>query len=162
MDTSQKLSENFTLGELIYSSTAVSKGISNLPNEKELANLKYLVKTFLQPLRDELKLPIRINSGFRSQALNNAIPGSSKTSAHCYGLAVDIVCPSYKGGNVREFCLYVENFVKKNNIKFDQIIYEFVGGARWCHFGIKHPDGRQRSQLLTIHNRKTEAGFKNV
>lgn len=162
MDTSQKLSANFTLGELLYSNTAISKGISNAPNAKELANLKQLVETFLQPLRDDIKLPIRINSGFRSQALNKAIPGSSTTSAHCHGLAVDIVCPAYKNGNVREFCLYVADFVKRKNIKFDQIIYEKVGGAKWCHFGIAHQDGRKRGQLLTIHNRKTTVGFKNV
>lgn len=161
MDKAQMLSDNFSLASMLRSNTATAQGISNLPNEKELANLKLLATKILEPLREELDLPIHVNSGFRSEKLNKAVKGVS-TSAHRLGYTADIICPAYKGGNVREFCLYVETFLKRKNIKFDQLIYEFVGGSKWVHIGIKNEAGLQRGEVLTIHNRKTSPGIKNV
>lgn len=161
MDTSQKLSPSFTLIEFLRSSTATEKGISNLPNDQELANLKLLATKILEPLRKEIGVPIHINSGFRSAKLNVAVGGVS-TSAHRLGYAADIKCPSYKGGDVRQLALYIEAFLKKKGIKFDQLIYEFVGGAKWVHIGIKNQAGAQRGQVLTIKGKKTYVGIANV
>lgn len=161
MDTSQKLGANFALIDFLRSATATQQGISNIPNEKELANLKLLVTNILQPLRDDIKLPIMVNSGFRSEKLNKAVGGVS-TSAHRLGYAADIRCPAYKGGDVRQFCIYIEAFLKKNKIKFDQLIYEFVGGAKWVHIGIKNQKGEQRGQVITIKGNKTYPGIANV
>ena len=38
----KKLSEHFSLYEMIYSETAVSHHIDNMPNETEIENLKYI------------------------------------------------------------------------------------------------------------------------
>ena len=112
-----------------------------------------LCKKILEPLRKEINQPIKVNSGFRAVKVNAAVGGVS-TSAHCFGLAVDIVCPRY--GNAKTFCKFVEKFLKDNNIAFDQVIYEF---GSWVHVGIRHPDGRQRRQVITINKYGTHQGI---
>jgi Peptidase M15 len=81
------LGKNFTLSEFVKTST----GVENIPGEKEIAALRLLVEKCLQPLRDYLQMPITITSGFRSSAVNKAVPGSSNTSQHTKGEAADLV-----------------------------------------------------------------------
>ena len=50
-------------------------------------------------LRDKLKQPMVISSGYRSEAHNIAI-GGSKRSAHLQGCAVDVVCSGEKAHNI--------------------------------------------------------------
>ena len=47
-----KLSRNFSLSELIKSSTAIRLGIDNNPNEDQIEKLKLLCENILQPVRD--------------------------------------------------------------------------------------------------------------
>jgi zinc D-Ala-D-Ala carboxypeptidase len=47
-----KLSNNFSLKELVASQTADRKGINNNPNEDHMNNLKLLCEKVLQPVRD--------------------------------------------------------------------------------------------------------------
>jgi hypothetical protein len=141
---STKLSKNFSLEELYASQTASRLGIDNKPTKAVQANLQLLVDTILQPLRDKLGKPITISSGYRSPRLNDAVPGSSKTSAHCFGYAVDMNSFSY--GNTKKFCEYVHKFLIDNNIPFDQLIYEY---GQWVHIGIKNRSGGQRRQLIS-------------
>lgn len=151
----------FTISELTYSSTAVRIGNANKPNTKELANLNALKKKILNPLREEIGLPIKVNSGFRNEVVNRAVKGVS-TSAHRLGHAADIVCRHYKGGNVFEFAKFIEKFLSDNKIDFDQLIYEHVGGSKWVHIGLKNENGEQRKQVLTIKERKTHVGLRNI
>lgn len=131
-----KLSENFNLDELLYSSTGIRKGIDNTPGPEELANLRRLVMEALQPLRDELG-PIRINSGYRCPKLNKAV-GGAPTSQHMLGLAADFV--------PQELDLKaVFNWIRNSGIPFDQLILEF---GTWIHISVA-PDGqRPRRQVL--------------
>ena len=46
-----KLSNNFKLNELIYSSTAETNGINNYPSNREIDNLIRLCVNVLQPIR---------------------------------------------------------------------------------------------------------------
>lgn len=149
-----KLTEHFSLEEMYYSDTALAMNINNKPNAEETAHLKELCTKILEPLRVEIGLPIKVNSGYRGPKLNAAIAGSSKTSAHQYGYAADIVCPAY--GNAKEFCKYVEKFLKDNNIPFDQILYEFDS---WVHIGIRNGKGLQREQVKTINKKGTFPGI---
>ena len=59
------------------------------PPAKVINSLDYLARTVLQPLRDELEWPIRVTSGYRSEALNSLIGGSAN-SQHVAGEAADI------------------------------------------------------------------------
>lgn len=155
------IKDYFTTAELIYSEKAIELGDPNKPNTRELANLNNLKKKILNPLREEIGLPIKVNSGFRNDRVNRAVGGVT-TSAHRLGHAADIVCRNYKGGSVIEFARYIEKFLKDNSIAFDQLIYEHVNGAKWVHIGIKRSNGDQRGQVLTIKGRKTHVGIRDI
>mgnify|MGYP003638615175 CR=1 FL=1 len=81
-----KLSQNLSLAEVTKSATAKRRGIANKPTEEHLENLKDLAENIFQPIREEFMCPIFISSGYRSEALNEAI-GGSKTSQHSKGEA---------------------------------------------------------------------------
>ena len=149
-----KLTEHFSLEELYRSDTATVMKINNKPNAQETAHLKELCEKILEPLRVGIGFPIIVNSGYRGPKLNAAIPGSSKTSAHQYGYAADIVCPSY--GNAKEFCKYVVKFLNDNKIAFDQVIYEYDS---WVHIGVRNGKGLQRKQVITINKKGKFTGI---
>ena len=83
------LTEHFTLEEMLRSETATKKGIENRITAEEVNNLQKLCQKVLEPLRAHFGKPIRINSGFRCKALNEAV-GGAKNSYHTKGRAVDI------------------------------------------------------------------------
>lgn len=97
---------NFTYEELLHSDTAVREGIQNVPDDLRVwDNMEYLARTVLQPVRDRFG-PIRVTSGYRSAALNKAIPGSSATSHHCSGSAADIE-PVRKDVSLRDIFSFI-------------------------------------------------------
>lgn len=59
------ITDNFTLEELIESSTAKRLHIDNTPSEYIKNNLSKLARTILQPLRNEYHKKINIDSGYR-------------------------------------------------------------------------------------------------
>ena len=83
------LSKHFTFNELTNTSHIDLIEKNRLEAKEYLDNLVALANDILEPLRDILKEPIYINSGFRGDALNAKV-GGSKTSQHSYGEAVDI------------------------------------------------------------------------
>lgn len=142
-----QLSKNLSLAEMIISSEAKRKGISNMPTEEHLANMKKLAINVFQPIRDHFKVPIHISSGYRSLALNKAIKGS-KTSQHCTGEAIDIDMDGTSITNKQIF-----DYIK-DNLVFDQLINEF--DYSWVHVSY-NTNGTQRKQILkaTKQNGKT-------
>lgn len=137
VDMNLNLTANFQLKEFIISSTASRLGIDNTPTSREIENLRTLCQQILQPARDALGV-LKINSGFRSAALNRAVNGSP-TSDHRQGFAADIV-PMNAG--TRELALWV-----KNHCQFDQIILEFgtLQNPDWIHLSA---EPRNRKQVL--------------
>ena len=67
--------------------------------------MKVLLSQFLQPLRDDLRQPIRMTSCYRSVKLNDAI-GGSKTSQHSKGEAADFENNPLKNPNILIFPFY--------------------------------------------------------
>lgn len=134
-----KLSENFTLEEMIKSETAIRKKIDNTPNGNQILNLIDLCENILQPLRDEFGA-IHISSGYRSPKLNTAIGGST-SSQHCAlnGAAADINMNS-KNADIFEWI--------KENTDFDQLIWEFGDDdcPSWVH--VSYREGKNRNQIL--------------
>lgn len=123
----------FTITELCYSDIAKKLGIYNEPTAAVADNLVRLVENVLDPLRKAYGKPININSGYRSEALNKAIPRSSKTSQHMSGMAADIVgTPNTPAENTKLF-----NLIQNLGLPFDQLIDE--SGMKWVHvsFNIK-------------------------
>ena len=139
-----KLSKNLSLGEFTLSQTAKREGIDNTPNEKHLEAAKLLAENIFQPIRDHFATPIFISSGYRSDALNEAI-GGSKTSQHSKGEALDIDMDHRKGPENEEIFHYI-----RENLPFDQLIWEFGTDERpdWVHVSY-NSDGEQRGQILT-------------
>jgi hypothetical protein len=140
-----QLSENLTLAEVIKSSTAKRLGIDNTPTEEHLNNLKLVAKNIFQPLREHFKKPINVSSGYRSKALNDATPGSSPTSQHCSGEALDLDQDGMTTGITNKMIFeYI-----KNNLNFDQLIWEFGTDSNpdWVHVSYES-SGRQRKQIL--------------
>ena len=84
-----KPSENFTLEELIRSTTADKNRITNIPDAEQTRNLQYGVDMVLQPLRNKYGKPIVITSGYRCAALNKLVGGVAN-SYHLQGNAADI------------------------------------------------------------------------
>ena len=84
-----QLSPHFALSEFTKSATAKKRGIANVPSEQEIENLRRLCQGTLEPLREALRLPIIITSGYRCKALNNILGRSSKNSQHMAGCAAD-------------------------------------------------------------------------
>ena len=70
-----KLSDNFSLSEFVKSVFADKYEIDNTPKQDALENIKKLVATVLQPLRDEFGEPIIVSSGYRCERVNNGIEG---------------------------------------------------------------------------------------
>ena len=141
-----KLSENFTLEELIRSNAAERMGFDNVPkDEKVVENLRSLCLEVLQPLRDYVGAPVHINSGYRCPELNMAV-GGVKNSQHCRGEAADIRIASPTQG--REWAAWIED-----NCRFDQMLLERnKNGAVWLHVSCKRKatKNRQSFKILKI------------
>ena len=71
----QKLTEHFTLEEMISSTTADKYGIKNTPTKQQISELTRLCKDVLEPIRQKLGKPITVTSGFRCKTLNHYIGG---------------------------------------------------------------------------------------
>lgn len=134
------ITKNLTLEELIHSDTAKAKGIDNSPTNEHLKYLIEIANNIFQPLRDGIGKPIRISSGYRSEKLNKAV-GGSKTSQHNKGQALDLVATT--GFTNKDIFDYI-----KNNLEFDQLIYEFGNNVNpdWVH--VSYNKGKNRKQVL--------------
>lgn len=128
----------FTIKEMTKSSTAKANGIDNTPSDEEIAKLQKLIEAVLDPLREWYGKPIRVNSGFRCEALNEAV-GGSDTSQHRLGEAADITVGTKKGN--KKLFEYI-----KDNLPFDQLINE--SNFFWVH--VSYREGRLRKQVLAL------------
>lgn len=134
----------FSIGELCRSKVAKDENIDNTPNEKELGYLENLIKT-LDIIRESFGAPIKVNSGFRNQKLNNRVKGS-KTSYHLFGMAADIT----SSDNKKLFELIIK-LKDEGIIKFSELVNEYPnsqGVPSWIHIGINPQN--LKNQIKTI------------
>ena len=113
----------FSFKEMIKSNTAKSKGLDNTPTWDEIDNLKKLIETILDPLREWYGKPIIVNSAYRCKALNKAV-GGVPSSYHARGMAADITAGN-KTENKKLF-----NYIK-DNLPFTELGWE--GNGTWIH-----------------------------
>lgn len=128
---------NFSMSELIYSDTAIQHNINNMPDIKALDCLLDLIFYCLQPIRDELKKPMIITSGFRNSQVNKLV-GGKPNSQHLKGQAADFII---SGMPVNQ----VIDKIKASGIEFDQLLNEY---NKWTH--ISFNKGKNRKQVLYI------------
>lgn len=140
-----QLSAHLSLAEVTYSDTAKRLGISNEPTAVHLESLKKLAENIFEPIRNHFAKPIKVSSGYRSSALNAATPGSSATSQHAKGEALDLDQDGMPTGVTNKM---VFDYIK-NNLNFDQLIWEYGTSENpdWVHVSYS-PSGHQRKQVL--------------
>lgn len=131
-----KLTENFTISELIYSYTAQVNKIDNRPSVQVIENLKALCENILQPLRDHFACHIIITSGFRSPKLNKKIGGVAN-SQHIEGKAADFIIPAVDLKTVFKWI--------KNNLVYDQLLYEYNSKDVWIHVSYDRSHNRKQA-----------------
>lgn len=142
-----QLSPHFSTWEFERSETASRNKISNKMPPSVLANAKYLCESYLEPIRAIVKEPVNISSGYRSPAVNRLIKGASPTSAHMYGLAVDIYTAKLP---LRDLFWLIVDMIRYNRLpKVDQLIWEY---GTWVHVGIKTPSKLCRGQIICSEN----------
>ena len=122
------ISKHISDKEATKSITALRLGIDNTPNGTAYNNMKTLAANVFEPLREWVGGPIKITSMYRSTELNEAI-GGSNTSQHTKGQAIDID-DIYGHKTNAEMFEYI-----KNNLEFDQLIWEFGNedNPDWLH-----------------------------
>lgn len=136
------ISEHISEKEATKSITAIRLGIANSPNGTALANMKVLAEKIFEPLRKFVGGPIKINSMFRSEALNKALGGSNR-SQHCQGNAMDLD-DIYGHKTNKEMFEFV-----KENLDFDQMIFEFGNEENpdWLHISYVDKE-KNRNKIL--------------
>jgi hypothetical protein len=132
----KRISKHISYKEAVGSNYAKQKGIKNKPNEDQVENMKLLAEEVFEPLREWVDAPIKVNSMFRSLELNTALKGS-KTSSHMNGEAMDIT--SMGGKSNLEMFHYI-----KDNLCFDQLIWEFGAAPKWLHVSFNKDNNRQQ------------------
>ena len=151
-----QLSKHFKLIEFTKSMTATRKGIKNEPGSGDIKNLGDVCYEILEPVRAHFDKPVTITSGYRSEALCEAI-GSKKTSQHAKGQAVDFEIFGVPNIKVAYWI--------QNNCDFDQLILEFykkddpAGG--WVHVSYNEK-GANRKQVLTYDGKSYENGLPEM
>ena len=144
----KKLSAHFTLSELTKSSTAIRKGIENIPTEEALENLTKLAQNVLEKIRTEYGKPIIVSSGYRCPKLNTKI-GGAKNSDHMYGAAADIRTVSDSIADNKTLFLLIVEMAKEGKIKCRQILDEY--NYNWIHVSINHSKNRvKNNEVLHI------------
>mgnify|MGYP000680850125 FL=1 len=137
----KRISKHISYKEAVGSNYAKQKGIKNKPNEEQVENMKLLAKEVFEPLREWVGCPIRVNSMFRSLELNTALKGS-KTSSHMKGEAMDITSMACGKENCKSN-LDMFHWIK-DNLEFDQLIWEFGSEPKWLHVSFNKDNNRQQ------------------
>ena len=145
------ISKHISEKEGVYSTTAMRRGIDNIPNNEQLNNMRLLAEEVFEPLRAYVGGPIKINSFFRCPELNKAIGGSSK-SQHCKGQAIDIDDTFGRMTNAEMY-----HWIKEH-LEFDQMIWEFGSDENpdWVHISyVSESENRNRCLRAIRKNGKT-------
>ena len=147
-----KISEHISFKEAIKSNTALRRGINNEPDDYQITNMVNIAHNVFEPLREWVGGPIKINSMFRCEELNEAIGGSSR-SQHCEGRAIDLDDTFGHKTNAEMF-----EYIRKN-LSFDNLIYEFGddNNPDWIHVSyISEDENRGRVMRAEKINGKTQ------
>lgn len=122
------LTPHFKLREFAKSATARRNGIDNTPPREAVENLKRLCEGTLEPLREKLRLPVVITSGYRCQRLNEILVHAARKSQHLSGCAADFrveIPPQVRNEGLSRRELLIKAFrliIEDESIDFDQLI----------------------------------------
>ena len=127
---------NFTFKELVKTDT----GLKNVPDDMNILSNLCRLAAFLQTIRNELHLPIIVNSAYRSPEVNAKVGGVS-SSYHCKGLAADIKCSDMDK---------LLTILHSHLMDIDQLgIYYNNNTQLWFHVGLAEDGKVPRTQIFT-------------
>ena len=131
------LSDHLTLAEFVFSNTANRENIDNTLPENLIDTAIYTAQNLFEPIRALLgDIPIKIDSGYRCEALNVAVRGVS-TSQHIKAEAIDMV-----PDGMTIYDAFTK--IKESNLVWDQLICEHdTSGHLWIHASITNGTNRQ-------------------
>ena len=164
MNNVTNLSEHFTLAEL----TKTNTNLKNVPSEAQVANLKRLCG-WLEKLRSRYneryegpvdvftplalrrgvggEVPIVINSGYRSPAVNKAV-GGAPTSNHLTGCAADIRVSGME--QALRYAVILLDISDESGEDFDELLIERnARGAIWLHFAVRPTANRRKLRFIS-------------
>ena len=159
-----KLTEHFTLAEMCKTSV----NLKNVPNEAQIENLKR-VCGWLEKLRSRYneryegpvdvftplalrrgvggEVPIVINSGYRSPAVNKAV-GGAPTSNHLTGCAADIRVSGME--QALRYAVILLDISDESGEDFDELLIERnARGAIWLHFAVRPTHNRRKLRFIS-------------
>ena len=144
-----KLSEHFSLEEMIKTKT----GMSNIPDDKAVTNLKNICQNWLEDLRysygalygEGKETPIIITSGYRSPKVNEAAGGVA-TSNHLTGCAVDLRCAGVE--QALRYMNILLDIADGTNRVFDELLLERKGFVYWIHFAVRPKENRRKINFI--------------
>ena len=133
-----KLSEHFSLEEMIKTKT----GMSNIPDDKAVANLKNICQNWLEDLRysygalygEGKETPIIITSGYRSPKVNEAAGG------------VDLRCAGVE--QALRYMNILLDIADGTNRVFDELLLERKGFVYWIHFAVRPENNRRKINFI--------------
>ena len=134
-----KISKYFTEKESTVSATGERLKIKNIPNQDEKDNILYTASR-MDIIREYLGIPLIVLSWFRCEELNTAVKGS-KTSAHRFGLAVDVYNTRMSSKDIYNKLIEAQ---AKGVLQFDQLIY--YPKQNFVHIGFKLNKDQERKK----------------
>jgi hypothetical protein len=143
------MTPHFSLEEFTQSDTADRLGIDNTLPEILHDNARKTLE-MMERIRFHIDAPITITSGYRCEALNQAI-GSKPTSDHTLAFAVDFKAP--KAGKPYEIAKDLAGVI--DVIGIGQLILEF---GSWVHVSLARPD-KAINRIITIDKTGVRAGI---
>ena len=151
-----RLSKHFSLEEMTRSMVAARKGIDNTPSEAQVEAMRLLAEKIFEPLRKWVGGPIKVNSFFRSETLNESIGGAS-SSQHCKGQAIDIDDVYGRKTNAEMYKWIQEN------LDYDQMIWEFGTDMQpnWIHVSYVSEE-KNRNKCLKAYKEHGKTKYKVI
>ena len=151
-----KISDHITYAEAIHSNTAKRKGIDNTPSEVQVEAMRLLAEKIFEPLRKWVGGPIKVNSFFRSETLNESIGGAS-SSQHCKGQAIDIDDVYGRKTNADMY-----HWIQQN-LDYDQMIWEFGTDMQpnWIHVSYVSEE-KNRNKCLKAYKEHGRTKYKVI
>lgn len=159
----ENISKHITYEQGTYN----SRHIENNPNEAQLSNMKYLGGYFdllFEAMKKKVKATVikffYITCMFRGKKVNALTPGSSLTSLHLQGAAIDLDAVDGSGITNKMIFDYI-----KDNLPFTELIWEFGsaypnGNPAWVHYGLVK--GRENEKIIKIATKVLKKDTKGI
>jgi uncharacterized protein YcbK (DUF882 family) len=128
VDGEMQLSKYLKVKDFTHSPTAVANNIDNRLPVSLLENAKKIAAIY-DRIYDQFKGKVKLNSGYRSLALNRRVGGST-TSQHVRAQAIDVDgVNGVKNSQILSWVL--------RNVTYNQVIHEYGTATEpaWVHIG---------------------------